>query len=46
MSRRESGGSSESDSELVDWQELDRTEEEEKRDGATDEVYIKVLLER
>ena len=37
-SRRESEGSSESDSELVDWQELDRTEEEEKRDGATDEV--------
>lgn len=44
-SRRESEGSSESDSELVDWQELDRTEEEEKRDGATGEV-CQILVNR
>ena len=33
-----SDSGSESESELVDWQELDRTEVEEKRDGATGEV--------
>lgn len=38
MNHAGSDSGSESESELVDWQELDRTEVEEKRDGATGEV--------